>query len=167
MTETDAVDVGEEVTSVSEFANRRFTVLLVEDNLELLNLTREALSTWFRVIRAGNGKEALEILTRQSVDVIVSDVMMPEMDGLELCNHVKSDMAYSHIPVILLTAKTTLESKVEGLESGADVYLEKPFSVKQLYKQIENLLKLRLAFHKQMTDITINSAALFKRKFFT
>ena len=115
------------MTSVSEFANRRFTVLLVEDNLELLNLTREALSTWFRVIRAGNGKEALEILTRQSVDVIVSDVMMPEMDGLELCNHVKSDMAYSHIPVILLTAKTTLESKVEGLESGADVYLEKPF----------------------------------------
>ena len=159
LTETDAVDVGEEVTSVSEFANRRFTVLLVEDNLELLNLTREALSTWFRVIRAGNGKEALEILTRQSVDVIVSDVMMPEMDGLELCNHVKSDMAYSHIPVILLTAKTTLESKVEGLESGADVYLEKPFSVKQLYKQIENLLKLRLAFHKQMTDITIGSSS--------
>ena len=112
MTETDAVDVGEEVTSFSEFANRRFTVLLVEDNLELLNLTREALSTWFRVIRAGNGKEALEILTRKSVDVIVSDVMMPEMDGIELCNHVKSDMAYSHIPVILLTAKTTLESKV-------------------------------------------------------
>lgn len=132
---------------------------MVEDNLELLNLTREALSTWFRVIRAGNGKEALEILTRQSVDVIVSDVMMPEMDGLELCNHVKSDMAYSHIPVILLTAKTTLESKVEGLESGADVYLEKPFSVKQLYKQIENLLKLRLAFHKQMTDITIGSSS--------
>ena len=85
--------------------------------------------------------------------------MMPEMDGLELCNHVKSDMAYSHIPVILLTAKTTLESKVEGLESGADVYLEKPFSVKQLYKQIENLLKLRLAFHKQMTDITIGSSS--------
>ena len=68
-------------------------------------------------------------------------------------------MAYSHIPVVLLTAKTTLESKVEGLESGADVYLEKPFSVKQLYKQIENLLKLRLAFHKQMTDITIGSSS--------
>ena len=131
----------------------------MEDNIELLNLTREALSVWFKVIRAGNGKEALEILAHQGVDVIVSDIMMPEMDGLELCNHVKSDMAYSHIPVVLLTAKTTLESKVEGLESGADVYLEKPFSIKQLHKQIENLLKLRLAFHKQMTDITIGSSS--------
>lgn len=89
---------------------------MVEDNLELLNLTREALSTWFRVIRAGNGKEALEILTRQSVDVIVSDVMMPEMDGLELCNHVKSDMAYSHIPVILLTAKRHWNLKWKDLK---------------------------------------------------
>ena len=159
LTETDVVGVGEEVTSVSEFGNRKFTVLLVEDNIELLNLTREALSVWFKVIRAGNGKEALEILAHQGVDVIVSDIMMPEMDGLELCNHVKSDMAYSHIPVVLLTAKTTLESKVEGLESGADVYLEKPFSIKQLHKQIENLLKLRLAFHKQMTDITIGSSS--------
>ena len=129
LTETDVVGVGEEVTSVSEFGNRKFTILLVEDNIELLNLTREALSVWFKVIRAGNGKEALEILAHQGVDVIVSDIMMPEMDGLELCNHVKSDMAYSHIPVVLLTAKTTLESKVEGLESGADVYLEKPFSI--------------------------------------
>ena len=159
LTETDVVGVGEEVTSVSEFGNRKFTVLLVEDNIELLNLTREALSVWFKVIRAGNGKEALEILAHQGVDVIVSDIMMPEMDGLELCNHVKSDMAYSHIPVVLLTAKTTLESKVEGLESGADVYLEKPFSIKQLHKQIENLLKLRLAFHKQMTDIKIGSSS--------
>lgn len=137
-----------------EFAGKKFTVLLVEDNVELLNLTRESLSEWFRVLRASNGCKALEILAQESVDVIVSDVMMPEMDGLELCSKVKSDIAYSHIPVILLTAKTTLASKVEGFECGADVYIEKPFSVKQLYMQIVNLLKLRQSFHKLMASLS-------------
>ncbi len=92
---------------------------MVEDNVDLLNLTRESLAEWFRVLRASNGREALEVLAQENVDVIVSDVMMPEMDGLELCSKVKSEISYSHIPVILLTAKTTLESKVEGLECGA------------------------------------------------
>lgn len=137
-----------------EFSGKKFTVLLVEDNVELLNLTRESLSEWFRVLRASNGCKALEILAQESVDVIVSDVMMPEMDGLELCSKVKSDIAYSHIPVILLTAKTTLASKVEGFECGADVYIEKPFSVKQLYMQIVNLLKLRQSFHKLMASLS-------------
>lgn len=137
-----------------EFSGKKFTVLLVEDNVELLNLTRESLMDWFRVLKASNGREALEVLGQESVDVIVSDVMMPEMDGLELCSKVKSDIAYSHIPVILLTAKTTLESKVEGLECGADVYVEKPFSVKQLHMQIENLLKLRQSFHKLMVNLS-------------
>ena len=80
--------------------------------------------------------------------------MMPEMGGLELCNIIKSNIEYSHIPVILLTAKTTIESKIEGLQSGADVYLEKPFSIKQLHLQIENLLKLRLNFYNLMASIT-------------
>lgn len=144
---------GESATG-SDFDTHRFTVLLVEDNVELLNLTRESLGVWYRVLRACNGRAALELLARESVDVIVSDLMMPEMDGLELCSKVKSDIEYSHIPFILLTAKTTLESKVEGFECGADVYVEKPFSIKQLHKQIENLLKLRLAFHKLMTTLS-------------
>lgn len=156
---TDIVEVHTETegisdTGSSEFSGKKFTVLLVEDNVDLLNLTREALSEWFRVLRASNGREALEVLAQESVDVIVSDVMMPEMDGMELCGKVKSDVSYSHIPVILLTAKTTLESKVEGLECGADVYIEKPFSIKQLHMQIENLLKLRLSFHKLMTALS-------------
>ncbi len=83
--------------------------------------------------------------------------MMPEMNGLELCSKVKSEIDYSHIPVILLTAKTTLESKVEGLECGADVYIEKPFSIKQLHKQIENLLRLRQSFHKLMASLSGNA----------
>lgn len=147
-------------TISSEYSGKKFTVLLVEDNVDLLNLTRESLAEWFRVLRASNGREALEVLAQENVDVIVSDVMMPEMDGLELCSKVKSEISYSHIPVILLTAKTTLESKVEGLECGADVYVEKPFSVKQLHMQIENLLKLRQSFHKLMVSLAGDTVAV-------
>ena len=141
-----------------DFAGKKFTILVVEDNVELSNLTCESLSEWFRVLSASNGREALEVLAKEGVDVIVSDVMMPEMNGTELCSKVKSDVNYSHIPVILLTAKITLEAKVEGLECGADVYMEKPFSLKQLHIQIENLLKLRQSFHKLMVALSGGSA---------
>lgn len=143
-----------EANDSSEFSGKKFTVLLVEDNVELLNLTRDSLSVWFKVLKSSNGREALEVLAQESVDIIVSDVMMPEMDGLELCCKVKTEIDYSHIPIILLTAKTTLESKVEGMECGADAYIEKPFSIRQLHMQIENLLKLRQAFHKLMTCLS-------------
>lgn len=89
----------------TELSGSKFTILLVEDNVDLLNLTRESLSTWFKVLKAQNGRQALEVLANETVDVIVSDVMMPEMNGLELTAKVKSDIEYSHIPVILLTAK--------------------------------------------------------------
>lgn len=141
----------------SDFSGKRFTILLVEDNVDLLNLTRESLAAWFKVLKAYNGREALQILKEESVDVIVSDVMMPEMNGLELCREVKSNIESSHIPVIMLTAKTALESKIEGLECGADVYIEKPFSIKQLYMQIENLLRLRQSFHKLMISLSGNT----------
>lgn len=131
--------------------NKRHTVLIVEDNIELQNEIGEALEQWYKVYTAGNGKEALEKLeTNDATDVIVSDVMMPEMDGIEMCRHIKTNLTYSHIPIILLTAKTNLESKTEGMENGAEVYMEKPFSIKQLHNQIENLLKLCLAFHELM-----------------
>ena len=140
--------------TISEFSGKRFTVLLVEDNVDLLNLTKESLSTWYKVLKATNGLEALDMIQHNSIDVVISDVMMPEMNGLELCSKLKSDIDYSHIPVVLLTAKTTLESKVEGLECGADAYIEKPFSVKQLHMQIDNLLRLRLTFHKLMVSLS-------------
>lgn len=144
----------EEKDSVAVYPAGKFTVLLVEDNIDLLNLTKDALSPNFHILKAENGRQALEVLSRESVDVIVSDVMMPEMNGLELTEKVKGNIDYSHIPVVLLTAKTTLESKVEGFECGADVYIEKPFSARQLRMQIENLLKLRQAFHKLMADLS-------------
>ena len=132
---------------------RQFSVLVVEDNAELLGMTCDVLRDWYRVYKAANGVEALNVLAGESVDVIVSDVMMPVMDGIELCRRVKGDINYSHIPLIMLTAKITLEAKVEGMESGADVYLEKPFSIQQLHLQIKNLLRMRQNFHKRMSSL--------------
>lgn len=142
------------------FIDKHFTILLVEDNAELLKLTADALGEWFKVKKALNGRQALECLANESIDAIVSDVMMPVMDGLELCNHVKQNINYSHIPVILLTAKTTLEAKTEGMQCGADAYMEKPFSIHQLQGQIENLLRLRQTFHRQMLQLEGNAPAV-------
>jgi len=151
---TDAFD-GQVLPSSSNIDDsgsfKKCKVLLVEDNIDLLNLIEESLDPFFTVLKSGNGKEALDILAKDNIDLIVSDIMMPEMDGLELSKTIKSDVNYSHIPIILLTAKTTIDSKIEGLEYGADVYIEKPFSVKYLQKQIENLLKLKMTYQKLMT----------------
>lgn len=127
-----------------------FTLLLVEDNVQLLDFTCKAMRTWYRVVQAKNGAEALEVIEHQNVDMVVSDVMMPVMDGITLCNKIKSNVELSHIPVILLTAKTVMESKVEGLKAGADVYLEKPFTIEQLHLQVENIFRLRRDFHNKL-----------------
>lgn len=128
--------------------SERIRMLLVEDNDDLRNMICKSLKRWYDVESAGNGRIAMEILEKDNIDIIVSDVMMPEMDGIEFCRFVKSHIEYSHIPLVLLTAKTTLSAKLEGLENGADVYMEKPFTIKQLHQQIENLFTLRLAFHR-------------------
>lgn len=148
-------NVANALNGISDDGNdtRQFSVLVVEDNAELLGMTCDALHDWYRVYKAGNGVEALNVLAGESIDVIVSDVMMPVMDGIELCRRVKGDINYSHIPLIMLTAKITLEAKVEGMESGADVYLEKPFSIQQLHLQIKNLLRMRQNFHKRMSSL--------------
>jgi len=140
--------------SLSGVGPRSFRILIVEDNEELLQMTTDALRPHFRILKAHNGIEALDVLKYNDVDIIVSDVMMPQMDGIELCTKVKEDINYSHIPVILLTAKTSVEAKVEGMQSGADIYLEKPFSIKQLHLQILNLLKMRQTYYERMRNIS-------------
>lgn len=115
-------------------------ILLIDDNEEILEFLEEELGEKYSLFKAPNGLEALELLKQESIHLIISDVMMPEMDGFELCRHVKSDVELSHIPIILLTAKNTLQSKIEGLELGADAYIEKPFSPAHLQAQIANLL---------------------------
>ena len=121
-----------------------YTVLVVDDNNEILHFLEDRLSSTFIVITAVNGQEAIEKLKETNVHLIISDVMMPVMDGLELCQYVKNQLEYSHIPVILLTAKNDLDSKIKGLETGADAYLEKPFSFTFLIAQVTNLLKNRI-----------------------
>lgn len=119
------------------------SILIVDDEYEILYYLERFLKTKYSVLKAANGKEALELLQTQTVQLIVSDVMMPEMDGLELCCKIKSSVEYSHIPVILLTAKSSIQSKVEGLETGADAYMEKPFSKEHLLAQIASLITNR------------------------
>ena len=118
-------------------------ILLVDDNEEILDFLSEDLNEKYTVLKALNGQDALHQLTQGPIQLVISDIMMPVMDGYELCRNIKSNFEYSHIPVILLTAKNTLQSKIEGLELGADAYIEKPFSPEHLQVQIANLLSNR------------------------
>lgn len=119
-------------------------VLIVEDNPGLLSfLQKQLISNNYKVFTATTGKDALSILNDQHIDIVVSDIMMPEMDGHQLLLHIKENIRYSHIPVILLTAKTNLQDKLDGLEAGADYYIEKPFSMEYLLVSIASLLRNR------------------------
>lgn len=120
-----------------------YTLLVVEDNLEMQDFIRRQLINHYRVLTANNGKQALKVMSENVIHLIVSDVMMPEMDGMELCNKVKNDLNYSHIPIILLTAKVGVQPTIEALQQGADAYIEKPFSTEHLRASIENLLHNR------------------------
>ncbi len=115
-------------------------LLLIDDNEEILEFLEHELNEKYTIIKALNGQEAIELLNENAVQLVISDVMMPVIDGFELCRTIKTNFDYSHIPVILLTAKNTLQSKIEGLELGADAYIEKPFSPEYLQVQIANLL---------------------------
>ena len=118
-------------------------LLLADDNEEILEFLENELNEKYTIIKALNGEEALELLKQKVVQLIISDIMMPVMDGLEMCKIIKTNFEHSHIPVILLTAKNSLQSKIEGLEIGADAYIEKPFSPEYLQVQIANLLMNR------------------------
>ena len=124
-------------------SNMKPVILLIDDNEEILEFIGDELSAKYTVVTALNGKEALKVLQEDIIHLIISDIMMPVMDGFELCKIIKTSFDYSHIPVILLTAKNTLQSKIEGLELGADAYIEKPFSPEHLQVQIANLLTNR------------------------
>src|SRR5215210_2053755 len=105
------------------------TILLVDDNEDILEFLADELNEKYSLLMATNGQEALKIILEEAVNLVVSDVMMPEMDGFEFCRIIKSNVEYSHVPVILLTAKNTMQSKIKGLELGADAYIEKPFDM--------------------------------------
>lgn len=118
-------------------------LLLVDDNEEILEFLEHELSEKYTILKSLNGQEALDQLKDNAVQLVISDVMMPVMDGFELCRIIKTNFEFSHIPVVLLTARNTLQSRIEGLEMGADAYIEKPFSPEYLQVQIANLLTNR------------------------
>lgn len=126
-------------------------VLVIEDNDDIREYIVSSLSSNYIIHTAKNGKEGLEMAQKDIPNLIISDIMMPEMDGLELCRIVKSDIRTSHIPIILLTAKDSIKDKEEGYESGADSYLTKPFSAKLLISRIHNILESRRKIAEQVT----------------
>ena len=136
---TTAVVTVEEKDSGAE----TYTVLVVEDNEQLRRFISENLRDNYNIMTAGNGVEAIKVLDRKNVDLIVSDIMMPDMDGIELAKAVRNNPVFTHIPIVLLSAKTDVETKVEGLNIGADAYIEKPFSIEQLKAQIKSIFDSR------------------------
>ena len=135
-----------------EVDNSRHTVLVVEDSAEMRYYLGKELSSDYNTLLASNGEEALNIAKEQKVDLIISDIMMPVMDGCELCNQIKSDVELCHIPVILLTAAVGVETRIETLRMGADGYIEKPFSIDLLKANVANLFKNKEISFKQFTE---------------
>ena len=158
-------NVVERRTELADSRGDKPVVLVADDNPDMLSFIVRQLESNYVVVTANDGVEALKVLDNQEVSLVVSDVVMPRMDGFELCKLIKSKLDYSHIPVILLTAKTNIQSKIEGLELGADAYIEKPFSVGYLQACIANLInsreKLRQAF-AQSPFVAANTMALTK-----
>ncbi len=159
--ENHMIDVNVESTAILDMANRMrspmsepselpgnadddaYKLLIVEDNIELLLLMNQLLGQKYHVRTATNGKEALEIIQNEEIDIIISDVMMPVMDGMELTRRIKSDVNFQHLPIILLTAKTQEEDRTEALQIGADSFVTKPFKIGDLELRINNIVENR------------------------
>lgn len=153
--ETENIDIMPEENQEAPSDSGKPILLVVEDNEEIRNYIAESFSDSFEVKTAINGKEGKQTALNYIPDIIVSDIMMPVMDGISLCKQLKEDVSTSHIPIILLTAKDSLRDKEEGYEVGADSYLTKPFSASLLRSRINNLLdsrkKLAAQFQTQST----------------
>ena len=144
----------------AEESSSKELMLLVEDNQELRSFLRSIFTSTYRVVEASDGMEGWSKALKYLPDIIISDVMMPEKDGIEMTRELRADMTTSHIPIILLTAKTTIESKLEGLEYGADDYITKPFSATYLQARVENLLmqrkKLQNFYRDSLTHVMMS-----------
>ncbi|WP_068821538.1 hybrid sensor histidine kinase/response regulator transcription factor [Pedobacter psychrophilus] len=150
--------------------NEKFTMLLVEDNPDVINFLAESFEENFTVLKSFDGSAGLQEALNSMPDIIISDVMMPLMDGIELCSKLKSNIITSHIPVILLTARSPLIFKLQGLENGADDYVTKPFNFDLLdvkvWNLIENRQKMKLRYQKEITlQPTNTSISTFDDKF--
>jgi len=138
-------------------------LLIVEDNPDILNYLRFSLGKWYNIITATNGTNGIAKAHESFPDLIISDVRMPIQDGLSLCDTLKKDLTTSHIPIILLTAASTDEDKIKGLERGADAYVTKPYSQIELKLRIENLLQVKKTLHAYFSK-NINSETIRQSK---
>lgn len=146
----------EELQANKEAEENAYKILIVEDNIELLMLMKQILFPKYHVLTASNGREALEVIRTFDLDLIVSDVMMPIMDGYELTKTVKNNPDFNHIPIILLTAKTQDKDKEEGLRIGADDYINKPFRLGDLTMRIDNIIEKRKRIQSDFRQLTID-----------
>lgn len=145
----------EELAQEREAEENSYKLLVVEDNVELLMLMQQLLRHNYRVYTAQNGREALQVVRSTDLDLIISDVMMPEMNGYELTEAVKSDQDYSHLPIILLTAKIQDTDREEALKVGADDYIAKPFRLSDLQLRIDNIIANRQRIQREFKQQTI------------
>jgi CheY-like chemotaxis protein len=146
--EDETIDVDEYDTKpVKDDKN---VILVVEDNAEVRRFMRGPLKPLYHVKEAVNGRKGIDLAKKIIPDLIISDIMMPEVDGYELCNVLKKDIKTSHIPIILLTAKASEESIIRGLETGADDYITKPFNTRILLTRVRNLIDLRLQLQQKI-----------------
>lgn len=152
------VTIDKEVVDMPKSVGPRngYTILVVEDNDQLRDYIIKTFSNQYKVVGAENGRIALEIVKELNPDIIISDVMMPEMSGTELCKEIKSDINTSHIPVVLLTALADNDNIIKGLTIGADEYVTKPFDINILALTVKNLLRTRLAFRKFINSVSVN-----------
>lgn len=160
----DIEDGRQDILSLSNEKNEdlsinedNLVILIVEDNTDMREFIAKNLKLSYTILLAKDGIEGVQILETDGVDLIISDIMMPNMSGIEFCNKVKSNILWSHIPIIMLTAKTNIASKIEALETGADAYIEKPFSISYLLAQIKNLLKSRENLMRKFAETPFSS----------
>lgn len=158
-----------EETKQSEADEKEFkgenTILVVDDNEDIRTLVSEGLSENYRILEAEHGKEALNIALKEIPDLVITDVLMPEMDGIEFTHEIKTNVRTSHIPIIMLTALNSVEHRIEGIESGADAYIPKPFKMKLLSVRVNkliasrDLMRRRFQTEKELTPehVTLNS----------
>ena len=155
----DVTPMKAESTTTQGMQAKPHTLLLVEDNVQMLEYEKRCLEKEYNIVTATDGEEALLQMERNDVNLVVTDVMMEPMDGMELCRRIKYNVNLSHIPVIILTAVTSERGKMEGMESGADAYIVKPFSMDFLSQTVQNLLRQREEIKKMYATSPFVSAS--------
>ena len=150
----EATELDEDELLAEEMsANHQFTMLVVDDSADMCRFVRDYFRGEYNIVTASDGEQALQCLKENdNIDLVVSDVTMPKMDGLELCRRVKTDLRWSHIPVILLTGRTGEQQEVEGLKLGADDYITKPFNAEMLRLRVKKLIEVKESRQKQFKD---------------